>query len=181
LAIDDMDRSGSASSCTAYATFSGVIADGRPRRWPRAAARAFVRVRHDDRADELSQRREDTEHENPTGRGGVELLVQRLEPDTLALEPAHDADQILQGAAEPVERHHRQHVAGPDVVEHAGQLGPVGVLARRLVEEALRAPGRRQGGPLPGEVLLTGEDAAVADEHRRAGPGRAGRPRQWRG
>lgn len=39
-AIEAIEWSGSASNGSAHATFSGVMAGGRPRRWPRARAAA---------------------------------------------------------------------------------------------------------------------------------------------
>lgn len=44
--------------------------------------------------------------EGAAGRGGVQLLVPGLKADGHALELADDANEVFQGAAEPVERHH---------------------------------------------------------------------------
>jgi len=63
FAIEVIVRSGSPSSCRAYATFSGAVA-GRSAELLSASAgggQALVGVGHDDRADELGQGSEDVE------------------------------------------------------------------------------------------------------------------------
>jgi len=61
--------------------------------------------------------------------------MQALEPDTAPTQRADDADQVGQRPGQPLQARHHQGVAGPQVVQASGQLGPVGVLARQLVGE----------------------------------------------
>ena len=67
------------------------------------------------------------------------------------------------GAGEPVEAGDDEGVAGPEVVQAGGQLGPVGGLTRRLVGEHADAPGVGEGAGLPVENLPDGRHAGVAD------------------
>ena len=73
-----------------------------------------------------------------------------------------------QGAGEPVQARHDQGVAGPQVVQAGGQLGPVGVLAGQLVGEDAEAARLGQGVLLAVQQLAGGADPGVADQ--RAGP-----------
>lgn len=50
----------------------------------------------DEFADELDQGGEDVEHEPPAGGGGVEILVQRGEPDPALAQTTNQGQQILQ-------------------------------------------------------------------------------------
>ena len=68
---------------------------------------------------------------------------------------------------------HDQGVAGPQVVQASGHLGPVGVLAGQLVGEHAEAARLGQGVLLAVQQLAGGADPGVADQ--RAGPdGRLG-------
>jgi len=71
--------------------------------------------------------------------------VQALEADTVAAQRADDSDQVGQRPGQPVQARHDQGVAGPQVVQAGGQLGPVGVLARQLVGEHAEATRLGQG------------------------------------
>ena len=93
----------------------------------------------DQLADELRQRGEDVEDQPAAGGGGVQGLVQALEADTVPAQRADDLDQVGQRPGQPVQARHDQGVAGPQVVQAGGQLGPVGVLARQLVGEDAEA------------------------------------------
>ena len=100
----------------------------------------------------------------PARRGGVEGLAQGPESDAAAAKPGHDRDEVLQGAAEPIQRRHHQGVTGAEVVEALGEFLALDVLAGLLVGEDLLASGLAQGEQLAVEVLALGGDAAVADE-----------------
>ena len=52
--------------------------------------------------------------------------MQGAEADAAAAEVCDDSDQVLEGAGEPVEAGDDEGVAGPEVVQAGGQLGPVG-------------------------------------------------------
>jgi hypothetical protein len=65
--------------------------------------------------------------------------VQALEPDTSSTQRADKGDQVGQRPAQPVQARHHQFVAGPQVVQAGGQLGPVRVLAGQLVREDAKA------------------------------------------
>ncbi len=64
---------------------------------------AFVGAVDDEFAEELGQGGEHMEHQAPAGSGGVEGFLQGPEPDATAPQIGHDHDQVLRGAAEPVQ------------------------------------------------------------------------------
>jgi hypothetical protein len=113
-------------------------------------------------ADELRQRGEDVEDQPSAGGGGVQGLVQALEPDAVSAQRADDSDQVGQGPGQPVQARDDQGVAGPQVVQTGGQLGPVGVLARELVGEDAEAARLGQGVLLAVEQLAGGADPGVS-------------------
>jgi hypothetical protein len=90
----------------------------------------------------LGQRAEDMEDQVPARGGRVDLLLQAAKADAAVFEPADGVDQVPQAAPEPIELPHHQRVDGPQVVEGAGELGPLGDRAARLLgEHALAARG----------------------------------------
>ena len=122
----------------------------------------------DQLADELRQRGEDVEDQPAAGGGGVQGLVQALEPDPVPAQRGDDGDQVGQGPGQPVQARHDQGVAGPQVVQAGRQLGPVGVLAGQLVGEDAEAASLGQGVLLAVQQLAGGADPGVADQ--RTGP-----------
>ena len=72
---------------------------------------------------------------------------------------------------QPVQARHHQGVAGPQVVQAGGQLGPVRVLAGQLAGEDAQAARLGQGVLLAVQQLAGGADPGVADQ----GPGPHGR------
>ncbi len=114
--------------------------------------------------DELRQRGEDVEDQPTAGGGGVQGLVQALEPDTVPAQRADDGDQVGQRTGQPVQARHNQGVAGPQVVQASGQLGSAGVLAGQLVGEDAEAAGLGQGVLLAVQQLAGGADPGVADQ-----------------
>jgi len=74
---------------------------------------------------ELRQRSEDVEHEPAAGRGGVDGLLQRPEPDAALGESMELVDEVPDGAAEPVEAPDDEGVAGAELVEELVEFGSV--------------------------------------------------------
>ena len=118
----------------------------------------------DEFADEFGEGGEDVEDQPAAGGGGVDGLVQAAEAHAAGAELGDEGDEVLQGPREAVEAGDHEGVAGAQVVQARGQLGPVGVLAALLVGEHPHAPGLGEGVQLAVEVLLAGGDAGVADQ-----------------
>jgi hypothetical protein len=57
------------------------------------------------------------EDELPSGCGGVDCLGDRLEADLAGVEAGDRFDEVLEGAAKPVQAPDDQGVTGPDVAE----------------------------------------------------------------
>ncbi len=70
--------------------------------------------------------------------------MQGPESDAALTEFGDDRNQVLQGAAEPIQRGHDEGVAGPEVVEALRQFFAFDVLAGLLVREDLLASGLAQ-------------------------------------
>jgi hypothetical protein len=81
------------------------------------------------------------EDQAPAGRGRVERLVQRGESDAALAQAGHDRDEVLDGAAEPVQRRDDECVALAEEIEGLPSTAPrVRVLAGLLVGEDSDAP-----------------------------------------
>lgn len=85
------------------------------------------------------------EDEPTAGGGGVQRLVQGTEADAALAQPGHDGDEVLQGAAQPVQRGHHEGVAGAQVVQRFPQLLALGGLAGLLVGEDAETARRGEG------------------------------------
>jgi hypothetical protein len=79
----------------------------------------------------------------------------------------HDGDEVLDGAAEPVERRDDESVTGTQVVEDLPEFFALGVLAGLLVREDPAASGIGEHADLPVEQLPLGGHACVS--HKIAG------------
>jgi hypothetical protein len=79
---------------------------------------------------------------------------------------AHDGEQILQRAGQPVEFPDHDHVFRPELVEQAVQFRAVPPApGRGLLEESFHA-GLRQGAPLGGGALVIASgNAKIAEKH----------------
>lgn len=66
----------------------------------------------DEFPEELGKGGEHMEHQAPAGSGGVEGFVHGPEPEAAAPQIGNDHDQVLQGAAEPVQGGDYEGVAG---------------------------------------------------------------------
>lgn len=64
---------------------------------------------------------------------------------------------------------HGHNVAGAQVIEHSRQFRPLAVSAGDLLRVDFGAAGRRQLGPLIGQVLRVDADAGVADMRSTSG------------
>jgi hypothetical protein len=69
--------------------------------------------------------------------------VRALEADAASAQRADLADQVGQRPGQPVQARHYQGVAGPQVVQAGGQLGPGGT---RATWATPTSPGERIGG-----------------------------------
>jgi hypothetical protein len=78
----------------------------------------------------------------PPGVVVATCSLQAAKADAAVFERADGVDQVPQAAPEPIELPHHQRVAGPQVVEGAGEFGPLRDRAARLLaEHALAARG----------------------------------------
>jgi hypothetical protein len=73
-----------------------------------------------------------------------------------------DLDQVGQRPGQAVQAGHDQGVAGSQVVQAGGQLGPVGVLAGQPVGEDAKAARLSEGALLPVQQLAGGADPGVS-------------------
>ena len=161
--------SGRVSRSRAWRICSAVMAGGRPRRTPRArAASSPSRV-----PSTISSRMNSAsaaktwKTSRPPG-----VVVSRASCRLLKPTPCRRSVPTIgsgrPGTGKPVQARHDQGVAGPQVVQAGGQLGPVGVLARQLVGEDAEAARLGQGVLLAVQQLAGGADPGVTDQ--RTGP-----------
>ena len=120
----------------------GGHGQGRPRAAGAGGVQSLAGALDDQLADELGQRGEDVEDRR--GRRGWWCPGPRAGPRSstrlAAQRWSDDLDQVGQRTADSRSRlGTHQGVAGPQVVQAGGQLGPVGVLAGQLVGEHAEA------------------------------------------
>jgi hypothetical protein len=79
---------------------------------------ALVGALDDELADELGQRGEDVEDQTATGRGGVQRLVQRAEPDAALAQPGEKPARPVKGgpATCPLSVHRGRPYGSPAIV-----------------------------------------------------------------
>lgn len=150
----------------ACATCSAVSFLGRPSalsRFLAAASPAFVLSTISAHSNSASAPHH-VEDQRAARRGGVDRLRERGEPGSLPPELAHRLDQVGQGAAEPVQPPHDQHVSRADRRERLVEARtPRGDAREALIGEHLVAPSSGKGVALEGEGLFVGGDPGVAD------------------
>ena len=116
-------------------------------------------------AFKLRQGTEDVEDELAAGGGGVDLLGEGAKPDATLLEGADGFDQVGEGASQPIQAPHDEHVTWPELLQGLVQTRSLGFgAADRVGKEAL-TPGLLQGVALQVKRLLLGGDAGIADQH----------------
>jgi hypothetical protein len=162
--------SGRVSRSRAWRICSAVMAGGRPRRAPRPrAASSPSRVPSMISSRMNSARAAKTwKTSRPPGVVLSRASCRLLKPTPCRRSVVTMAIRFGQRPGQPVQARHDQGVAGPQVVQAGGQLGPVGVFAGQLVGEHAQAARFGQGVLLPVEQLAGGADPGVADQ--RAGP-----------
>jgi len=110
------------------------MTDGRPPPRPRARGRqAGPGALADQVALELGQRGEDVEDEASAARGRVDALLEAPEADVALGQRRDGIDQVAQRSPESVKTPDHERVAGSQVVERAGELGPLFERAARGV------------------------------------------------
>jgi hypothetical protein len=103
--------------------------------------------------------------DQPASRGGgVQRLCRLLNPIPRRRSVPTIPDQVGRRPGQPVQARYDQDVAGPQVVQAGGQLGPVGVLAGQLSGEDAEAARLGQGAPLTVQQLAGRADPGVADQ-----------------
>ncbi len=130
---------------------------GRPTAVPPSSSRgreAGVRAFSDEIPFELGQGGEDMEHEPATGRGGVDRLLQRSEPDTSLPQCLQLVDQMPDRSPEPVEPPHDESVAWSELIEQLGELRPVLERSGHCVDPHPVAAGSVQRVELQRRVLI---------------------------
>jgi len=114
---------------------------------------------------ELGDRAEDLEEHPSHNGGGVDALVEHHQAHVALLQAPRQGDEVLQGAAEPVEFGHHELVSVSGDHERLVELGTAGQLAGGLVHEHGVAPGGRECVVLGVGILVAGGDPPVADLH----------------
>jgi hypothetical protein len=135
-----------------------VAAAGPSSRQP--SRRAFA----DEVALELGQGREDVKDELAARRSGVDRFLEATEPNTAVGQAGDGVDQVPQRAAEAVEFPDDQGIAGPQLVQHLLESGPVGAGAAGGLGEHPVAAGTLQGVDLELRLLVGGGDASIAEQ-----------------
>ena len=94
---------------------------------------------------EFRQRGEQVEHQATLGAGGIEGVVEALEPDPLLQQHGGQLDQMAQGAPEAVELPDHQHIVRAQFPEQRREARTLGLGAADHLLVDLRAPGTAQG------------------------------------
>ena len=89
-------------------------------------------------------------------------LLEAAEPDAAVIQPGDGLDQVAQGAAEPVQLPDHQGVAGPELVQHPRERGPVVEGPAGGLGEHPVAAGGGEGVDLELRLLVGGGDAGIA-------------------
>ena len=114
---------------------------------------------------ELGDRAEDLEEHPPDRGGGVDALVEHHQIHPGGLQLVRQLDEVLQGAAEPVELGDHQLVPRPQRPQRLVELGPAGELPGGDVGEDPLAAGAGESVGLGVGVLVAGRHPRVADPH----------------
>jgi hypothetical protein len=114
---------------------------------------------------ELCERAEHVEDEPAAAGRRVDALVQRTKPDAPIAELVHALHEVDQRAAEPVQLPHHDGVTLAREGEGLGSPGSISIRASRNVSEHLATAGALELIALEVELLVSGRDARVPDEH----------------
>ena len=117
---------------------------------------------------ELPEGSEDVEDQPPGRAGGVDVLVQRSQPDAACLQGVHRGKKLAHRSRQSIQSGDDQHVSFADEVEPGGKLWAIGTgAAHRFLEHPL-APGRMERVDLTVRGLQIGRDAGIADQHQKS-------------
>ena len=110
----------------------------------------------------LCDRCEHSEHKLASGRGCVDGLLAADKLDLFLGQAFYKIEQVAGIAGETANGLNNYCIAAPDVIHHAGEFRPVGVLAADFVDENLVNAELAQQNFLPSGVLIFRADTDVA-------------------
>jgi hypothetical protein len=120
-------------------------------------------------AFELGQGREHMEDQLAARGGGVDRLMEAVEPDAALGQSGDGVDQVAQGAAQAVEFPDDRGIAGAQLVQDLVEGGAVGAGAAGRLGEHPIAAGGLQRVDLELWLLIGGGDAGIAEQMSHAG------------
>jgi hypothetical protein len=115
---------------------------------------------------ELRDAREDRQHHPSARRRGIRpRFVKRPQAGFRLLQLLGDLQQTTCRSGQPVETRHDHHITGTKLIEHPSQFRTTAPRARGFLLVDPLAADILERRALPGEILVLGRDAGVADEH----------------
>jgi hypothetical protein len=115
------------------------------------------------RSFKLSKCSNHLHHHAPWSSGGINRFRQTPESGFSFLNPFHNHQHVPERARKSVKTSDDEHVALPQLVQKAVQLGSVPSTSRRLIPENLFATRRLQRSDLRCCILLVGRNTRISD------------------
>jgi len=97
--------------------------------------------------------------------GGGKMNLLTLEPDPLALQLAHELDQVPERRAQPIKPPHCEHVAKSEHTLHPFRAGAERFAAAGRVLENMLTPRPIQGITLQIKILLCRRNPCISDPY----------------